>query len=129
MTHWADSYVGLPAEGRWPCWQLVRSVWEKQLGFILPTFDELNSKSEAIRIGSSKFSPIRIGDEKEYDAVMINVPVKVGLKSWRNEEAHIGVVVKPGLVLHVHEKEHSKIESILGQSVSRIIRGPWQNES
>lgn len=124
--HWADAYVGRPAVGSKPCWALVRQVWIDRLGFTMPAF-ESETEEEAVALGSSAFSEVPRGQEKELDAVMMKVPMRdrrspAGL---RHAETHIGVVVAPGLVLHVERERTAVIERLRDLKVSRILRGPW----
>lgn len=126
MSHWADKYVGLPATGRWPCWHLVRQVWKQELKFILPAFEEQAMPEDAIALGEQGFARVMPGAHRPFDAVMMFVPRETHAKSYRKVEAHIGVVVKDNLVLHVHLGSTSSIEPMKGLLVSRIIRGPWK---
>lgn len=126
MTHWADQYVGLPPEGAWPCWALVRKVWMERIGFFMPSFDG-QEKETAVRLGSEKFHQVAVGDEQELDAVLIWVPKRDASADtgFRNAETHIGVVAAKGLVLHVEQGRASVIEPIKRVKVSRVLRGPW----
>ena len=125
MSHWADRYVGLKAEGFRPCWMLVRQVWHEQLRFLLPRFNELDNRQDAVNLGEKGFRLIPLGQETAYDAVLMKEPVKINGKVHHKIESHIGVVASRGLVLHVHEGEFSVITPIRDLQVSRILRGPW----
>lgn len=126
--HWADQYVGRPASGRRPCWQLVRQVWADRIGFHMPSF-ERDDAEKAVEIGSQAFTAVAIGEEKELDAVMMMVPMrdKASASGFRAAETHVGVIVSKGLVLHVEQGGTAKIDSIKskGLKISRILRGPW----
>lgn len=124
--HWADAYVGRPASGARPCWELVRRVWIDRLGFVMPSFDE-HDKEAAVRLGAEKFTAVTLGQEQELDAVMMRVPMRdrAGATGFRHAETHIGVVVSRGLVLHVEQGRTAVVEPIRSQQVSRILRGPW----
>jgi hypothetical protein len=125
--HWADRYVGLPAQGKRPCWQLVRQVWIDRLGFEMPSFEDERDSERAVAIGSQTFTAVPRGQEKELDAVMVYVPMrdKSSPAGFRNAETHVGVIVAPGLVLHVEQDRTAVIEPIKRLKVSRILRGPW----
>lgn len=128
MTHWADAYVGRPARGARPCWDLVRQVWIDRLGFVMPSFDETDDPEEAVGLGASRFAHVATGLEMELDAVMMLVPLQTrsqGRLGFRNAETHIGVVARPGLVLHVEKGRTAVVEDIRALKVSRILRGPW----
>lgn len=121
--HWADRYVGLPAKGRWPCWALVRLVWLERLGFVMPSFEDLYDKHEAVRIGAQAFRQVPVSEAQEMDAVMMDVP------GVRGADPHIGVVVKRGLVLHVELDRSSVIEPLRELRPRRILRGPWETQA
>lgn len=121
--HWADSYVGRPAEGARPCWNLVRQVWIDRLGFTLPRYDDTDP-SGAIAGNEHAFRAVPRGAEEECDAVMMIVPVRRNGGFWP-AEAHIGVVVAKGLVLHVEEGATAVVEPLKSLRVSRVMRGPW----
>lgn len=128
MTHWADKYVGLPAEGRRPCWLLVRKVWADRLGFEMPRYDELQNPEFAIRTGEKTFREVPKNQAQEFDAVVMSIPARSRSGKFVPLEAHIGVVVSAGLVLHVEEGGRSMIEPIKSLHVSRVMRGPWGAE-
>lgn len=126
MACWADAYVGSPAEGARPCWALVRRVWVDRLGFVMPSFDE-HDKEQAVRLGTAEFVPVERGKEQELDVVMMLVPMRDAKapRGFRTSETHVGVVVAPGLVLHVEQGRTATVDPIRTQKVSRILRGPW----
>lgn len=131
--HWADQYVGLPPEGRDPCWLLVRRVWAEQCGQALPRFDDVEDperefQAQALRRG---FVNVARHGERPFDAVLMNETVRDRDGGFRSAVQHIGVVVRPGLLLHVKRGELSCIETLRSQAVARIVRPPWlvtQNE-
>lgn len=125
MSHWADKYVGLPAQGFRPCWKLVRQVWKEQKNFVLPSFDEIENPQEVVDIGSLNFTEVPLGQEQMCDAALMREPTKVAGKIHCKLESHIGVFVAPGLILHVHEGEFSRVTRASELVISRIIRGPW----
>lgn len=131
MSHWADQYVGLPAQGLRPCWALVRKVWIERLDYWMPSFDGEDDPERAVAAGAQSFVPVAVGQEREFDAVMMNVPMrdKGAAHGFRSAETHIGVVVSPGLVLHVEKGKTSVIDGMKALQVSRILRGPWAGGS
>lgn len=127
--HWADAYVGRPAMGRRPCWRLVRQVWANHLGFVMPSFDEQDSDEQAVALGAATFRAVPVGEEREFDAVMMMVPMRdrtVGPRGCRSVETHIGVVAARGLVLHVEQGRTARVDALKGLQVSRLLRGPWE---
>jgi hypothetical protein len=128
MSHWADRYVGLPAVGPRPCWDLVRRVWAERLGFEMPHFNETDDPEGTIAREAVAFAPVPPGQEKEFDAVMMLVPHRTaapGPRPFRLAETHIGVVAARGLVLHVEFGRTAAIDPLRAMKVSRILRGPW----
>ena len=124
--HWADQYVGLLAAGPDPCWLLVRKVWAECCGVELPRFDgtddpETVFRREAIARG---FREIPLGQEQDFDAVMMLEPVRVG-STLRSQERHIGVVAGKGFALHATSSAPACVEPFGILTVSRILRGPW----
>lgn len=128
MSHWADLYVGLPAAGHRPCWDLVRRVWAERLGFQMPRFDETDDPEGTIAREATAFTPVLRGQEREFDAVMMLVPHRTtttAQRPYRLAETHIGVVAARGLVLHVELGRTATVDPLRGMRVSRILRGPW----
>jgi hypothetical protein len=123
MAHWADSYVGLPGCGPFPCWDLVRRVWAERAGVIYPSFRDTGARVAVIAGQARKGREIGIGLERELDAVIMTVPLRQGL-GWISAPAHLGVVAAPGLVLHVQEGALSQIDPLAGLGVVRIVRMP-----
>lgn len=128
--HWADTYVGRPAQGKRPCWLLVRQVWIDRLGFTLPSYED-GTVSVAIARNESTFREVARGEQKELDAVMMTVPARDDShpRGFRAVEAHIGVMVSKDLVLHVEEGRTAVVEPLKQLHVSRIMRGPWGEKS
>jgi len=116
---WADKYVGLPAEGKWPCWALVRSVWKRELGFVMPSF-EGQREEDAIDLGSANFVSVIPTQEAPFDALLNKTNV-IGFPKF-----HIGVIVKKGLVLHVNEGDVSLIDHVSILRPFKLFRGPWK---
>lgn len=122
--HWADRYVGRPAEGARPCWLLVRQVWADQLGFEMPRFDEVDDPMAAIDIGARAFTEVAPAEAREFDAVLTRVPgqrVAPGL----GIAPHIGVIASKKLMLHVELAGVAVVEPLRSFKVMRILRGPW----
>jgi len=114
MGRWAEKFVGLAARGKHPCWLLVRQVWEEQLRFHMPSYEEADAY-KAISENEGMFFEVPRGQEKPYDAVLM-----------KGMFPHIGVVVAKGQVLHVPIGEHSRVEDFRDVKIERIMRGPWE---
>lgn len=124
MAHWADSYVGLLPDGDFPCWQLLRLVWIEQAGVFLPRFDSTDNPIRAMRSLADEHAEIAVADAVALDAVTMEIPVRDG-NGWAVIEGHIGVIVSPGLVLHVERNHTSVIEPIKRLRVLRCFKGPF----
>lgn len=119
MAHWADKYVGMPAEGDHPCWLLVRRVWIEQIGFFMPRFDDCSEPWAEVTEQSKKFIPIPEAESREFDAVIMN--------GTSRHRFHIGVIASPGLVLHVHEEETARVDKLKSLHPKQILRGAWSS--
>lgn len=108
---WAPAYCGIPwlAGGRaragLDCWGLVRLVYGERLGIDLPTYGavdaaDMRSVAEMIAIDAAlgPWSAVPAGEEREYDVVLMNDVI-----GGRLVPAHVGIVSKPGHLLHVAE--------------------------
>jgi cell wall-associated NlpC family hydrolase len=99
-----DEYVGLPYRdnGRdregCDCWGLVRLVFAEKANIALPSYSELyrtaedDAANEALIAGHlDVWTEIAESDVRPLDCLLMKMAGK---------ECHIGVVVKPGYVLH-----------------------------
>ncbi|OJF92663.1 phage tail protein [Rhizobium sp. 58] len=114
MSHWTDRYIGLPhldlgrtREGC-DCYGLARIIFEQELGISLPDYrgyancDERNEITALISGAalSPMWAPVA-GQAAAYDIALFN----------RGRYAsHIGIVASPGLMVHMAEAEHSRLE-------------------
>ncbi|CAL77422.1 hypothetical protein; putative tail assembly protein homolog [Bradyrhizobium sp. ORS 278] len=125
-----DSYIGIPfqSHGRTragcDCWGLLRLVYTEQLGLELPSFAEdyvTSADREAIagliagNLGG--WSQIPAGHEQALDGVLMRGFGGIG---------HIGVVVQPGLVLHVQFGCTSRIERYRSGPLAQRVRGLYR---
>lgn len=116
MSAWSNAYVGIPynrigasREGA-NCWTLVALVYREQLGIVLPSYlDDYVSMEESAEIsglvGAERGKPVWVqlhgASPDAFDIVLFR---------RGRVDAHVGVVVEPGLMLHVTGDEQSKIE-------------------
>lgn len=124
MAHWSEKYVGEPGVGERPCWQLLRRVWREEAGVELPSFEENGDGLATLKREAMAFDDVAIGQEKPLDAIFMNTDIQVKGK-WIMVEAHIGVCVAAGLVLHVERGQLAMIEPMKQARVTRIKAGPW----
>jgi len=122
-AHWSTSYVGTPylEFGRTlagcDCWGLACVVYAAELGITLPSYDGLYASTEehaeiAALLADGKSSWSLTSQPRSFDLV--------GFRrgKW---ETHVGIIVAPGLMLHVAADDQAKIES--------YTAGRWGNRS
>lgn len=118
---WAAPFVGLPYRdhGRdfdgCDCWGLVRLVYRDQAGIELPSYDEAYAsiaerREIAAIVAEEEASPtwtLITWDWRSAEAARLDIAVFVDGAYGR----HVGIVLKPGLMLHLARRDCSKIES------------------
>jgi probable lipoprotein NlpC len=114
-THWSAKYIGLPYHdlGRdmngCDCWGLVRIAYNLELGIELPAFDGYGSSDDVAAVNgvlaeqlvSDLCLPVIKGQEREFDVVVFR---------RGRLDSHVGIVVSPGQMLHIAEKDQARIE-------------------
>lgn len=125
---WSNRWVGIPKldHGRSrcgvDCWGLVYLVYREDLGITLPDYDGYGSVAEHAEIASlidgAAQSAIwqRADDPLPYDVAMFR------LGRWN---AHVGLVVRPGLMLHV-TGDASKHEHLGCGPWMHRLQGYWR---
>lgn len=116
MTHWTRDYLGLryAARGRSregiDCWGLVCLVYREQLGVELPSYDdekvsaEEKHEAEALFRGEmGKWSDVPAEEAREFDVLWMRDP-------HHRLATHVGIVVRPGLMLHASSNQQSGSE-------------------
>lgn len=119
MGHWADEYVGLPAEEPNPCWLLVRRVLIDMTGLNFPAYD--HAGPEAVARETQGCIVVQEGEERPLDIAIMNTEVRRGM-GWERAPAHMGIVVGKGQVLHVHRGGTSRIDELRRLGVARLLR-------
>lgn len=124
---WVAQYVGIPylTNGRTlegcDCWGLYALVMAHQRGLALPAYDgpgwrgsgSLRAVGAAAEAYAAQFTEVPQGEEQLTDAILLR---SSGLP------IHIGMVVAPGLMLHVEEYHNSEIARYTSlQWASRIV--------
>ena len=114
--HWSAEYVGLPWLEKGDtrvgvsCLGLCCLVYRERLSIVLPTYaDRFVSSAERAEIaalyGEAKVSrvwhPVERESECEFDVVLFRIA---------GVDAHIGMVARPGEMLHISEGFDSRIE-------------------
>lgn len=128
MTHWSERYLGLPyaPQGRslagLDCWGLCWAVLPA-FGLPVPSYaGEYASEQErdeiAGLINHAKPQWLRVENAEELDLVTFR---------RGRIDAHVGVVVRPGLMLHVTKEKPSCIERYdVGYWANRLT-GIWRH--
>ncbi len=115
MTAWWDPYIGTPYRDL-NCWALVRRVYADVLRVDLPDHsdvspDNLRAVAERMRDGQIGWVD---GDGSPFDVVLMRrhrLPI------------HVGIVTKPGWVLHTEKMTDAVHVSQLHRSVAGRIVG------
>lgn len=113
MTRDFSDYIGIPyrAEGRdragCDCWGLVVLIYREQLGIELPSHtgygDPLSAAAAAtVAVGRQAWLPV--DTPQPFDLVLFNV---------NGQPHHIGLVIRPGWMLHTAAGKDSCIENYL----------------
>lgn len=115
---WTDAYIGLPFKehGRdrsgLDCWGLVRLVLAERFGLELPSFGEAyrglrdrEAIAAAVEAERPTWAPVVVGHETAGD---------VPLFRMRGAPLHVGVVVRPPLMVHIQRGTGSALEDYRG---------------
>lgn len=116
-AHWSVPYVGLPwadlgrdHEGV-DCWGLIRLAYAEQLGIGLPSYTTAyTSVEEHGELSAHIHGVTRNGIWTAIDTTSA-LPFDVLVFRRGRLDTHVGLVVEPGLMLHVASREQSKIET------------------
>ncbi|NSZ48440.1 C40 family peptidase [Agrobacterium vitis] len=121
MSHWSQDYIGIPhaphgktREGV-NCWTLAVLVYGEQLAIQLPAYvGDFVSIDEAAEIETL------FADEAAIRWSEVDTPAEFDLAIFRRGrfETHVGIVVRPGLMLHVVGEDQAKLE--------RYDNGVWK---
>lgn len=114
--HWSGSYLGLPfvslgrGRGGLDCYGLVRLVLAEERGITLPSYTEAYaSVGERAEIAAALSGAIAQRTWREVPPGR-EQPFDIALFSVFGRPLHVGIVVRPGLMLHVSDGHDSRIE-------------------
>lgn len=134
---WWNQYIGIPfrdhgadpgVDGGLNCWTLGRWVYLRELGILLPTYAEevdpnatlaaqLGTLNTAFLAGSTAWQPVQ-GPHQPFDMVLMR----------RGRLAcHVGVVIKPGRMLHIEEGVSSCLEDYAQGFWARRVVGVYRH--
>lgn len=127
---WNEKYIQLPyiSKGRTfegvDCWGLVRLVYQHELGIQLPSYTEDYESAEhgesagaAVRQYSQEWLNIERGKEQAFDVVVINL---------KGHPMHCGVVVRPGVMMHILKDSRVTMESFEGMLWKKRVHGIYR---
>ncbi|QND45299.1 C40 family peptidase (plasmid) [Rhizobium lusitanum] len=114
MSHWTNDYIGLPYVefGRdragVDCWGLAKLVYGEALGIELPSYIEQYTSPEERRELDALISAVAVGETWTRTVQAASFDIVVFRRG--HMEAHVGIVVSPGLMLHTSADDHSRLE-------------------
>lgn len=117
-------YIGIPfvphGRGRegLDCWGLLRLIYKEQVGVELLSYSEAyGSTNDEAHLGAlisgklpEKWSEIPEGQERPGDGILLRL---------KGQPMHVGVIVAPGVFIHIHEGVNACLE--------RYRRSAWKN--
>ena len=122
---WSNKYIQIPfiEKGRdfngCDCWGLVRLVYEQELNIDLPSFLEYENTKD-IRAISRMIRENQFGDS--WFKVTDPLPFDVLVFRMMGSVAHVGIVVKNGLMLHCQKNVNTAHEAYLLKSSDWVER-------
>lgn len=131
---WCNKYIGTPwrefgrAADGCDCWGLACLVYRNELGIELPSYAGAYTSAEERReiaalIGGATRSPLwhaAPGRPEEFDVAVFR----------RGQFAsHVGIVVRPGLMLHMSGEDCAKIEDYRQPLWRTRLTGIWRHET
>lgn len=139
LPDWVGSYIGIPYEdhgrGRCgcDCWGLVRMVLAEQRGIELPCYGtEYASEDDHAAVGAAMsaaqggWAPVDDGHEQPFDVAQLTLPIRTPA-GWRYEPLHVGIVVMPGVLLHVERATAALLAKYRdGAPMQRRLSGFWR---
>ena len=114
MKHWSTDFIGLPYvefgrdRGGVDCWGLAKLVYAEILGIELPSYIERYTSPEERRELDALIHSVADGETWVNTAHAATFDIAVFRRG--HMEAHVGVVVSPGLMLHTSAGDHSRLE-------------------
>lgn len=129
---WSAAFVGMPYAdlGRTrdgaDCWGLVRLVYAEKLGIELPAFDgryaTTEARGEIARLISEQAAAgdwERVeGRHRPFDLLVFRVG---------RYDSHVGLNVRPGLMLHMAEEDQARVDSYACERWAKRFAGAWRH--
>jgi len=128
----ANRYIGIPFAERgrsWEgcdCWGLVRLVYAEEYGIDLPSYlDEDYTTTDGPHVSSlidhrkaDGWRPLPPGEERAGDVVLLRV---TGLP------CHVGIVLRPGQMLHIMRGTNACVERYWSPLWNRRVMGIYRH--
>lgn len=130
MSAWAKSFIGIPFANKGrdfsgcDCWGLVRLVHAKHASIFLPSYDDdYYSSAEHLEI-----SAIVAKEAASPLWMTVDQPQALDILWFRRgrHDAHCGLFLAPGIMLHMVEEDCSKIERFDGPAWSTKLTGIYR---
>lgn len=128
LPAWAGAYVGVPYRDRgrsragWDCYGLVWVIAREQFGVALPDYRYRSAADladvRALVAGARTAGPWRPVTEADVRAGDIAV-----LRSWDGSPVHVGMMLAPGWMLHVH----AGIDTVICNLGRRFLGLRWRD--
>lgn len=136
---WADAYMRSPFRrgGRdregCDCFGLVRLVLAEQAGVILPLNDLIDPQdgpavSAAVDREARTWLPVHAGQEREFDVVVLRAAFQAN-GALHGTEGHMGIVTRPGYLLHTEERTGAMQVPFSHASVRNRIRRIYRHKA
>lgn len=87
----------------------------------MPRYDKCDTLADTISHEKRKFEVVPMGSEQRFDVVICSEHLKVE-GHWTKAPVHMGVVVDPGLVLHITSGMTSCVDKIKAVDALEIRR-------
>lgn len=126
-----DAYVGMPfvEHGRsrdgCDCYGLLRLVYMEQLGIVLPAYSEAYASTQ----DGPGLQALITDELPPWRSVSPEIPLDAVLMTEGGVIRHVGVVERPGWVLHVEDGGAAVIEPYRHGRLKRRVVGFYRHES
>ena len=125
---WANDYVGIPYQNRGrtregaDCWGLACLVYAAELGMILPALsNRYANAADASEVGALAMDQAPLWEEVRDVRPLDLVLLRIGAHA-----CHVGIVVEPGLMLHLLRGCNAVIERYDGPLWERRVVGVFR---
>lgn len=137
---WADGYMRSPFRryGRdregCDCFGLVRLILAEQAGIILPLNDLIDPQdgpavSEAVYQEAAMWILVHAGQERTFDVVVLRAPFKGSDGQSYGGDVHMGIVTRPGYLLHTEQRNGPMHVPFSHHSVRNRIRRIYRHKA